>query len=79
MYELETGRSHQIRVQFASRGVPLYGDYRYGGSKGTPLCLWAGELSLVHPTRKEDMTFKAPLPAYAPWNLFTLPGGTRRD
>ena len=71
--ELQTGRSHQIRVQFASRGTPLVGDYRYGGPKGTALCLWSAELSLVHPTRKEEMTFGAPPPDEAPWNLFHLP------
>ena len=71
--ELQTGRSHQIRVQFASRGTPLVGDYRYGGIKGTALCLWSGELSLVHPTRKEEMTFRAPPPDEAPWSLFHFP------
>lgn len=71
--ELGTGRSHQIRVQFASRGVPLAGDYRYGGTKGTPLSLWAGELSFVHPTRKETMTFTAPPPPGAPWDRFIEP------
>lgn len=68
--ELQTGRSHQIRVQFSSRGVPLAGDYRYGGTKGTPLCLWAGQLSLMHPTRREEMTFCAAPPKRAPWNMF---------
>lgn len=72
--ELQTGRSHQIRVQFASRDVPLAGDYRYGGTKGYPLCLWAGELSLVHPTRKEEMIFQAPLPQCEPWALFAGKG-----
>lgn len=58
---LETGRSHQIRVQFASRGFPLLGDARYGKG-GRQLCLWAYELSLIHPTKQERMVFTAPAP-----------------
>ncbi len=41
---LHTGRSHQIRVQFASRGTPLLGDGRYGGGAG-PVALWGWRLS----------------------------------
>ena len=59
---LETGRSHQIRVQFAGRGCPLLGDARYGKG-GRQLCLWAYELSLIHPTKQERMVFTAPAPA----------------
>lgn len=58
---LETGRSHQIRVQFASRGCALLGDARYGKG-GRQLCLWAAELSFYHPTKQERMTFCAPVP-----------------
>lgn len=68
--DLQTGRSHQIRVQFASRGVPLVGDCRYGGRKASFLCLWAGELSFHHPTRKEEMFFSWPYPQLPPWDLF---------
>lgn len=59
---LHTGRAHQIRVQFASRGWALAGDARYGKG-GRQLALWAYQLSFVHPTRKERMTFTAPVPA----------------
>lgn len=46
---LHTGRTHQIRVQFASRKMPLYGDSRYGGVKGVHLGLWSHRLTLAHP------------------------------
>ena len=58
---LLTGRSHQIRVQFASRGWTLAGDARYGAG-GRPLALWAYRLSFFHPTRNERMTFTADVP-----------------
>ena len=54
--DLITGRPHQIRVQFASRGTPLYGDARYGNG-GAQLALYACELSFLHPTKRERMRF----------------------
>ena len=66
--ELFTGRHHQIRVQFAGRGLPLWGDNRYnpawaGGKKaGKPagsVALSAYRLSFVHPSTGELMTFEA--------------------
>ena len=69
--ELFTGRAHQIRVQHASRGCPLYGDARYGGGKpGQQLALWAVSLTLEHPTRHDEMTFACPPPDAFPWSLF---------
>lgn len=67
---LHTGRTHQIRVQFSSRGLPLYGDGRYGGGTGD-LALFAHSLSFTHPTTKEQIT-QAAMPDFekAPWNLF---------
>lgn len=55
--ELLTGRPHQIRVQFASRGIPLLGDARYGSS-GRQLALWAYGLEFVHPVKNETMKFE---------------------
>ncbi|MBE5781278.1 MAG: RluA family pseudouridine synthase [Clostridiales bacterium] len=54
--DLVTGRPHQIRVQFASRNMPLVGDARYGEG-GRQLALYASGLSLIHPTKKERMDF----------------------
>ncbi len=54
---LDTGRTHQIRVQFASRGCPLVGDRRYGAKTGGGLALFATSLSLPHPVTGERMTF----------------------
>ena len=56
--DLKTGRHHQIRVQFASRGHSLVGDQRYGIQDGKQLCLYSYNLSFVHPTTKEILNFK---------------------
>ncbi len=70
--KLETGRSHQIRVQFSSRNAPLYGDQRYNknAKKGQQIALWATSLKLVHPVSKEVMTFTSEPPKTFPWNIF---------
>ena len=55
---LETGRKHQIRVQFATSGHPLRYDMRYGqGERGQNIALWGAMLTLAHPTQKQPMTF----------------------
>ena len=62
--KLATGRTHQIRVQFASRRMPLCGDRRYGApaESGKRLALAATELSFNHPKTKEKMCFKTDIP-----------------
>ena len=56
--ELITGRHHQIRVQFASRKFPLYGDWRYGYKDSTFLALCSYQLSFLHPVTKERLFFQ---------------------
>ena len=69
--ELFTGRAHQIRVQHASAGHPLWGDARYGGGKpGQQLALWAYMLTIKHPTRDEVLTFSARPPRSGAWLNF---------
>lgn len=57
---LHTGRHHQIRVQLANRGHSIYGDQKYGTrGRGKQICLWAYKLTILHPIKKEEVTFKA--------------------
>ena len=71
---LKTGRSHQIRVQFSSRGYPLYGDQRYNKNAkvGQQIALYATSLSFEHPTTKENLTFELDLPNKYPWNIHNV-------
>ena len=71
LVRLHTGRTHQIRVQFASRKMPLYGDSRYGGIKGGVLGLWSHRLTLPHPiTGKTISTQSDPNWDTTPWSYF---------
>lgn len=72
--ELHTGRSHQIRVQFASIGCPLYGDQKYGANRNKPgqqIALWSTKLAFAHPTQKEVVTFDSVPPRVHPWTLWS--------
>jgi len=69
--KLDTGRHHQIRVQFASRNYPLYGDQRYGKEDKKQLALYAYYLSFYHPTTKEKLEFKL-VPDYGIFKEFNI-------
>ena len=56
---LYTGRTHQIRVQFSSRKMPLIGDRRYGGNDKREIALWSYRLTLCHPRTDEAMVFES--------------------
>lgn len=69
---LHTGRTHQIRVQFSSRKMPLLGDGKYGShDNGCFIALWSHHLSFRHPTFKRtiDEYSLPPIKDY-PWKLF---------
>ena len=64
--ELETGRTHQIRVHMAHIGCPLTGDFLYGRSNPALIArpaLHSARLKLTHPITRERLCFSAPLPA----------------
>ena len=69
---LETGRSHQIRVQFSHYGYPLYGDNKYNKNAkvGEQIALFAKRIEFIHPTTKEILKFELDLPNRYPFNIF---------
>ncbi len=67
---LHTGRTHQIRVQFSSRGYPLWGDRKYGTPQDAPIALWSHCLQFTHPQTGEAMSFVYDPPQTFPWTLF---------
>lgn len=73
---LQTGRSHQIRVQLAHIKHPIVGDLRYGGNRPKAQCnlaLWAAELRFKHPVLDEVMVFKVyPPEDMKPWCYFNI-------
>lgn len=71
--ELQTGRPHQIRAQFAAIGCPLAGDQRYGGrfaKPGQQIALWSTMLGFEHPVTKEALSFSSRPPGAYPWILW---------
>lgn len=68
---LITGRHHQIRVQFASRSCPLYGDQLYGHQNKKQIALFCYHLSFKHPVKDEIMDFKL-IPKGDIWNIFNI-------
>ena len=69
---LNTGRSHQIRVQFASRKMPLAGDGKYGSKDNRcTVALWSAEIEFSFNKEKYTFESKPDFSAY-PWNLFNF-------
>lgn len=68
LVRLHTGRTHQIRVQFASRGMPLYGERKYS-ERNDPceIALWSYRLGFAHPATGEPMEFTKEPPESDPW------------
>lgn len=73
--ELETGRFHQIRVQFATLGHAIYGDRKYGsyikkGRDDVLLALFAKKIIFKHPIKNTVLSIEARLPRINPWDMF---------
>ena len=70
--ELVTGRTHQIRAQFSSRGLPLVGDRKYGlPADDCPIALWSYRLGFAHPLTGERLEFRKLPPEDYPWTEFS--------
>ena len=68
---LHTGRTHQIRVQFASRGLPLLGERKYSElDDPCEIALWSHRIGFTHPLTAEPMEFSQEPPKEYPWTLF---------
>ncbi len=70
--QLHTGRSHQIRAQFAHVGCPVVGDRRYGSrfQSGERLYLHSGQIFFEHPVKRTPLRIRAPFPKGGRWDLF---------
>lgn len=67
---LHTGRTHQIRVQFSSRGFPLVGERKYSVLEdGCNIALWSHRIGFYHPVTGEKMNFSKEPPAIYPWTI----------
>ena len=66
---LHTGRTHQIRVQFASRKHPLWGDGKYGSRFKGNIALQSARLQFLHPETGQQMEFRLEKPNEEPWNI----------
>ncbi|MBQ8594494.1 MAG: RluA family pseudouridine synthase [Oscillospiraceae bacterium] len=73
LIKLHTGRTHQIRVQFASRKMPLLGDGKYGSRDNhCETALWSRRLFFKHPITGENVEAISMPPKEYPWNLFDI-------
>ena len=67
---LNTGRFHQIRAQLSSRGMPIYGDGKYGSREKAPnFALWASKIAFIYKGKSYEFE-SAPDLSQKPWNLF---------
>lgn len=71
---LQTGRPHQIRVQLAHEGYPIWGDYKYGLNQpdGRDMALRAVELAFQHPQTRQQVQFELAPPNVEPWSQFSI-------
>ena len=68
--QLQTGRTHQIRVQFSGRGWPLVGDRKYGDPDAQcEIALWSYRLAFRHPYSGKPMEFILEPPEIYPWSI----------
>ena len=68
--QLHTGRTHQIRVQFSSRGFPLVGERKYSLLEdGCSIALWSCHLGFTHPVTGKPMNFELAPPDVYPWTV----------
>ena len=68
--KLHTGRFHQIRAQLSSRGMPIYGDGKYGSHEKAPnFALWASKIAFIYKGKSYEFE-SAPDLSQKPWNLF---------
>ena len=68
---LHTGRTHQIRVQFASRGMALVGERKYSTlGDECEIALWSHRIAFTHPVTGEEMDFRMEPPQIHPWDQF---------
>lgn len=66
--QLQTGRTHQIRVQFSSRGMPLVGERKYAVLEDDcEIALWSYRLAFTHPSTGENIEFILEPPQVYPW------------
>ena len=71
--ELITGRTHQIRVQFSSRKMPLVGDGKYGSRDNKVTCaLWSHKVEFTHPVTKKGIEITSCPEDVYPWNMFEI-------
>ena len=74
--QLETGRTHQIRVQFASRNLPLVGERKYAVlDDPCEIALWSYRLAFTHPATGEKMEFTKQPPESYPWTVVGMDNG----